>query len=171
MTIKQKRFADEYIITGNATQSYKTAGYRANNDKQASAEGIRLLQHPKVAKYIGQRLAELRDESIADQREVLEYLTAVMRREKPEHQVVTMMEEDSTWEPDEGGTMRKLVKRRERAQVVEYPAKLSDANKAAELLAKRYGLLIDRQELNGNVINVVIEDDTEPRQEDKEKEE
>ena len=42
--------------------------------------------------------------------------------------------------------------------MVEIPSKLVDANKAAELLGRRYGLFIDKQEVSG-VEQVIIVDD------------
>ena len=48
----------------------------------------------------------------------------------------------------------------ETPQIVEIPARLADANKAAELLGKRYGLYTEKVDVEGNV-GVVIVDDIE----------
>lgn len=48
LTPKQKNFADEYIITGNATQSAIKAGY---SEKYANTNASKLLQ-----KYYNQGL-------------------------------------------------------------------------------------------------------------------
>lgn len=152
MTPKQKRFGDEYLIDLNATQAAIRAGY---SKKTARVIGQENLLKPAIKEYIEKRLAEKESELIAGQDEVLKYLTSVMRREYSEHVVVTVSEKKSYYEPDANGTMRKKTEEKEEPQVVAIPAKLSDANKAAELLGKRYGLFKDSVDLNG-VIPVVI---------------
>ena len=88
LTLKQQRFADEYIISGNATESYKKAGYRANNDNIAAVEGKKLLRNPKIKPYIDERLKEIESAKTATQQEVLEYLTSVMRGEHKEQTLI-----------------------------------------------------------------------------------
>ncbi|MDY3007146.1 terminase small subunit [Anaerococcus porci] len=41
LTIKQKKFADEYIISGNATQSAIKAGYSEKTAGQTGAENLK----------------------------------------------------------------------------------------------------------------------------------
>ena len=62
VSLKQERFIEEYIHTGNATQSAIVAGYSANS---ASVQGSRLLQHKvvagiveKVKRDVGQELID-----------------------------------------------------------------------------------------------------------------
>lgn len=140
MTEKQKRFCDEYLIDLNATQAAIRAGYSVKTAAVIAAEN---LKKPNISEYIDKRMAEKEDALIAKQDEIMKYLTSVMRRELSEHVVVTTMEEHSYYKADENGTVRKHTDKRETPQVVEIPAKLSDANKAAELLGKRYGLYTD----------------------------
>ena len=59
--------------------------------------------------------------------------------------------------PDENGTMRKQTVKEEVPEIVEIPAKLSDANKAAELLGKRYGLFTDKLQLNTPNVPVILD--------------
>ena len=79
LTIKQQRFADLYIETDNATQSYIDAGYKATTRVVAEANARKLLGKYSVKKYIDNRMKELQQTTIASQEEVLEYLTKVMR--------------------------------------------------------------------------------------------
>lgn len=79
LTIKQQKFADLYIETGNATQSYVDAGYKATKREVAEANARKLLGNYSVQKYIENRMQELQQNSIASQEEVLQYLTKVMR--------------------------------------------------------------------------------------------
>ena len=148
LTAKQKRFCDEYLIDFNATQAAIRAGY---SERTAYSQGQRLLKNVEVQKYLQERMAEKEKELIADQNEVMKYLSAVMRREKTESVVVTLSKEKSVYVPDANGTMRKQTVKEEIPQVVEIPARLSDANKAAELLGKAYGIYTDKVDMDVNV--------------------
>ncbi len=72
MNARQKRFCDEYLVSGNATQ----AGY---SPKTANEQGNRLLANVSVKAYIKQQLDRLHSKRTADAREIVEYLTGVMR--------------------------------------------------------------------------------------------
>ena len=56
---RQRRFADEYIISRNATQAAIKAGY---SDKTARSIGQRLLTKVDISEYIKKRTEELFDE-------------------------------------------------------------------------------------------------------------
>ena len=155
MTAKQRMFCDEYLIDLNATQAAIRAGY---SEKTAKAIGSENLTKPYIREYIDQRLKEKEAELVANQDEVLRYLTAVMRREKKEAVVVTLKEEKSSYVPDENGTMRKQTVKKEIPRVVEIPAYLKDANKAAELLGKYYGMYTDNIEVDADMdLNITID--------------
>lgn len=81
LTVKQKAFCENYIITGNATQSYKNAGYSSNSYANLRKEGSRLLKKPEIQAYIDELMKEKDSLLIAKQDEVLEFLTATMRNE------------------------------------------------------------------------------------------
>ncbi len=156
MTEKQKRFCEEYLIDCNATQAAIRAGYSA---KTAYSIGNENLTKPEIEAYIKEKLEELQSERIADVKEVMEYLTAVMRREKTENVVVTISEEKSEYTPDDKGTMRRQTVKIEKPVVVEIPAKLTDANKAAEIKRKRYGIFKDN--ISMDVITPVFSGESE----------
>lgn len=80
LTPKQKKFADEYIKTGNATNSYMTA-YGAKV-KCAEANSSRLIRDAKVSEYIEQRNKQLDKTTIADMQEIKEFWTKICREEK-----------------------------------------------------------------------------------------
>lgn len=143
LTAKQQRFCNEYLTDLNATQAAIRAGY---SEKTARVIGQENLLKPVIKEYIAKRMEEKEKSLIADQDEVMKYLTAVMRREKTESVVVTLNKEQSKYIPDEQGTMRKQTVKEEVPEIVHIPAKLSDANKAAELLGKAYGIYTDRLE-------------------------
>lgn len=128
MTLKQQRFADEYIITGNATQSAIKAGY---SSKYANTNANKLLQNTTIKNYIDVRLSKLESEKIATQEEVLQYLTSVMRGEKTEPLLVL----------DGEGTQK----------VIQAVPNVQSRTRAAELLGKRYGTFTDRVDINAQI--------------------
>ena len=132
LTLKQKRFANEYIISGNATEAAIIAGY---SKKYANTNASKLLQNTTIKEYVDERLKDLEDKSIAKQEEVLKYLTAVMRGENQSETVVV--------ETQENGTTRA----RRFARLPEEKDRL----KAAELLGKRYGTWTDKVDINGDM--------------------
>lgn len=128
LTIKQKRFADEYIISGNAEEAAITAGY---SEKYARGNAYKLVAKSGVKSYIEERLKELDNKAIAKQEEVLQYLTSVMRGE---------LEEEVLYGIGDGVQSTRHI---------EVGAK--DRLKAAELLGKRYRLFTDKVELDADV--------------------
>lgn len=139
LTVKQEAFCMHYAQTGNALDSYYSAGYKAKNDNVAYASATRMLSNVKIQKRLQEIAQEIKSSKIADVTEIQEFLTSVMRREEKECVVVTVTEKHSYYAPDDDGTMRKFTDEIEKPQIVEIPAKLSDANKAAETLAKMQG--------------------------------
>lgn len=143
LTEKQKRFVDFYIQTGNATEAAQRAGY---SKTWARKTGSDMLKEPTIRAAIDARLAQLESESerIADTREILEFLTAVMRGEYSDEVAMNI-------------GMGKGVTR---AEKIALKVSSKDRLRAAELLAKIHGMFITRQELeiSGNV-PVVIHDD------------
>lgn len=61
LTEKQRRFADAYCETANATQAAKAAGYSA---KTAYSQGERLLKNVEIAAYIRDRMEQIANERI-----------------------------------------------------------------------------------------------------------
>ena len=76
LTEKQKRFADYYVKTGNATQSAIKAGYSKNTARFIGNEN---LTKPNIAEYIKVRNKKLESERIADMTEVKEFWSKVLR--------------------------------------------------------------------------------------------
>lgn len=151
LTVKQQRFCDEYLIDLNATQAAIRAGYSEKTARQTAAEN---LSKPYIREYINKRLAEKEAELIADQDEVLQTLTRVLRRQEMDTAVVTCKERSSGY--DENG--KKVIIEKEVPQLVRVPTKVSDLNKAAELLGKRYALFTDKVETDVDMdLNITID--------------
>jgi len=100
LTEKQKRFADYYIETGNATEAAIKAGYSQRTARFIGAEN---LTKPNIKLYIEQRLKELKDERIADATEVLQYLTSVMRGEMTETRYIAVYDKDGSFVEEREG--------------------------------------------------------------------
>ena len=140
MTDKQKRFCDEYLIDLNATQAAIRAGY---SKKTANRMGAENMSKPVIREYIEARMAEKESNLIATQDEILKYLTSVMRGES-RSEVMTIES------PDRGITKTK--------RVMKAPDE-KERLKAAELLAKRYGLLSDKVNLEVAIPVVISGED------------
>lgn len=76
LTPKQKAFAENYIIYGNATEAAKKAGYRFKN---MGPDAAKILNNPKVALYIAELMGSQDKQRVADMEEVLQFYTSVMR--------------------------------------------------------------------------------------------
>lgn len=81
LTTKQKKFCDEYIKSGNAKDAAIKAGY---SPKTAYSIGNENLNKPELKSYIEKQMKKLESKKIAGAREVLEYLSSVMRGEQTE---------------------------------------------------------------------------------------
>ena len=80
LSVKQKKFADEYIKTGNATQSY--LGVYKCKDTTARTNGATLLTNTNIQEYIAERNKKLEKSTIADMTEVKEYWSNILRKDK-----------------------------------------------------------------------------------------
>lgn len=123
MSLKQQRFADEYIISGNATQAAVKAGY---SSKYANTNASKLLQNTTIKSYIDERLARLASDKVATQEEVLTYLTSVMRGETQEQTLCSIGELGQ--------------------EVINIDVGAKDRIKAAELLGKRFRMWTEKVE-------------------------
>ena len=121
MKRERQIFADEYIISLNATQSYL-------KEDTARTNGCKLLANTNIKKYIDKRLASKEDERIMKQDEILMLLTAIARGEQTEQTLQLC-----------GDGCQKLVDK-------DIGAK--DRLKALELLGKRYGTFAENVNVN-----------------------
>ena len=116
-------FADEYIISLNATQSYLKA-YPNVTEDTARTNGCKLLANTNIKKYIDKRLASKEDERIMKQDEILMLLTSIARGEQTEQTLQLC-----------GDGCQELVDKGISAK---------DRLKALELLGKRYGTFAEK---------------------------
>lgn len=138
MTDKQQKFADEYLIDCNGTRAYKAAYPRIKKDSVAKAAGSRLLTNVNVRAYIDEQLEKISSEKIADAKEVMEYLTSVLRGQSEAEVVVVEGSGDGC---SEARRLSKAPDEKERL-------------KAAEMLGKRYGMFTEKSEVAMTVTSV-----------------
>jgi phage terminase small subunit len=136
LTPKQRKFADYYIQLGNATEAAIRAGY---SKKSARYVGSENLKKPLIEEYISKIMAEKDAERIADQDEVLAFLTQVMRGEIIEQ--VPLLDGDG---------YQRLASLDE--------AQPKDRIKAAELLGKRHSLWTENHNISGDIGVNIIDD-------------
>ena len=124
LTLKQQRFVDEYIISGNATQAAIKAGYSKKTANRIATEN---LSKPVIKTAIDKRNAEIQSEKIMDMQEVMELLASIARGETTEETVTN------------------------KGDVIETATRNSDKLKALELIGKRFGAWTDKKEISGNL--------------------
>lgn len=149
LTEKQNRWIDYYIATGNATEAARLAGYKGKNLNRVGSENL-----SKLDTVIKERLEQKADERIAKQDEILQTLTRILRREDKEVIVVTLKSRKSYY--DDNG--KKVIVETETPQAVEIPTKISDVNRAAELLGKRYAMWTDNVKHSGSAVVQIVDD-------------
>ena len=139
LTQKQKRFCDEYLIDLNATQAAIRAGYSEKNARNIASEN---LAKPNISQYIKKRLAEKEAALVADQNEVLRYLTSVMRGETQSEIVVVEGTGDGC---SEARQMQKAPDEKERLR-------------AAELLGKAHCIFTEKVEQQVDMeLNITVD--------------
>ena len=125
---KQKAFADYYIESLNATESYKMAYNCSYNT--ARTNGARLLANANIKEYIDEVMSAKNESRIASQDEILQILTDIARG-VTEEEVVQFSQLG-----EELRTTRKPT--------------IKDRMRASELLGKRYRMWVDKVEANVN---------------------
>lgn len=149
MNKRQKRFCDEYLADKNrsAKQAALNAGYSPKTAEYASRwindGGLKKPNekfNPEMRAYIDEQLERIHSEKTADAKEVMEYLTSVLRGESRAATVVVEGTGDGYSE----------------ARLINKPPDERERLKAAELIGKAYGAFNDSLNINA-VIPVVLD--------------
>ncbi|MGT2866159.1 terminase small subunit [Streptococcus fryi] len=85
MNERQRRFADEYIKTGNIEQSALKAGYSEN---YARSQSHKLLANVGIKSYIQEQMDELHKSNIMDATEALSILSEIARGKRDEEVLI-----------------------------------------------------------------------------------
>lgn len=146
LNAKEKLFADEYIINkGNAYQAALKAGYKEKTAKTAYEWLIQTLPNPtakrhlpykaELAEMIQTELDRIHSEKSADAKEVVEYLTSVLRGESESEIVVIEGTGDGC------SDARRMMKAPDEKEKL----------KAAELLGKILTMFTDKIDMNADL--------------------
>lgn len=157
LTAKQQRFADEFLIDLNATQAAIRAGY---SPKTATEQGSRLLSNVKVRAYIDGRMAEHSRRTGVNQERIIRELARIAFLDPT--QLVNM--NDATILPtssEDDTAAIASVKVKEVSgdfESIEREIRFADKLKALELLGKRYGMWIDKQQVDVQGAVQIVDD-------------
>lgn len=167
LTAKQRLFADEYIKSGNATQSAIKAGY---SPKTVRSIGQENLTKPDIKSYIDAKMAEIESHKIADAKEAMQSITAIARGETTETQA-QLNPLTGKWEKTEipADLKTRLVAWREILK--RYPladeltkAQLRKAKAEAEVAEQKAKFYKESE--NVGVTKIIFSDDLKPDVED-----
>ncbi len=145
MTPKQRKFCDEYIKTGNATQAAIKAGYSKKTAYKIGAENLR---KPQIKKYIDSKLKDISNNAIATAEETLGILTKIVRGEHTE-QVITAEGDVIDKHPDTNQIIRassEILKRYPLVQDININGNLSVSNPFENLTEEELRILASRDE-------------------------
>ena len=137
LNVRQEKFCLEYVKCGNATDAAILAGYA---EKYAGQNADKLLKNTNIQCKIRELREQMESEKIADAKEVMEYLTSVMRGQS-ESQIVVVEGSMGT------SKARKMMKNPDEKEKL----------KAADSLAKILG--ISREKIDVTASQVVLVDE------------
>lgn len=88
LNVRQEAFCLHYAKSGNATESYKAAGYKPRTENAAAVSALQLLRNPKIQARLAELAKEMESEKIASAKEIQERLTAILRMQQQQEQTV-----------------------------------------------------------------------------------
>lgn len=161
LTVKRQRFADEYLIDLNGKQAAIRAGY---SPKSAEQQASALLSNPKVRAYIDARMAQHSARTGVNQERIIRELARVAFLDPT--QLVNMdsaeITDDASADDRAAIASVKVKTMSGDVDMIEREVKFADKLKALELLGKRFGMWIDKQQVDVNGV-VQIVDNVPPK--------
>lgn len=149
LTNKQQRFVDEYLIDLNATQAAIRSGYSPKTAKEIGAEN---LSKPNIRTRIDERMAELSKRTGVNQERIMRELARIAFVNPTE--VIDMNSATVLSNASEDDTAAiASVKVKEVSgdfESIEREVRFADKIKALELLGKRFGMWVDKQQIDVN---------------------
>lgn len=155
LTPKQRRFVAEYLIDLNATEAAKRCGY---SEKTARSQGSALLTIPDISKAVADAQARQLNRSDLTAARVLEELRRLAFADtrgffddagnlKPIHQLTA----------EQGSQLAGIEVIKKNAEAGDghidtvHKIKLWDKTRSLEMLCKRFGLLVERLDMQGGI--------------------
>lgn len=137
MNERQKHFADEYIISKNATQSAIKAGY---SEKTSYSIGQRLLKKVEISEYIKKRTEEQFNERSMSIAEALAISASIARGEPQKRYSRKVMKSN-------GEEIEEVVSG-------EYTPNIEDRQRSIDHILKVSGAYLERKEIDvqGSVV-------------------
>ena len=140
LNTRQQRFADEYIISGNAEQSALRAGYSEN---YARGQSYKLLANVGIQEYMKEKTRQLQIEKHLSMEEALA-ITASIAKGEPQRFSSKVIN------PKTGETLQE--------EVNEYSAGFKERNQALEHFYKINAAFIDKQQVQNIETPTFIDD-------------
>lgn len=137
---RQLAFADEYIITGNATQSAIKAGY---SEKYANTNASKLLQNTTIKSYIEQKIKEIQVNKHLSMEEALAITASIAKGEPQRFEVIKR-------DP----FTNEVIER----EISEYSAGFKERNQALEHYYKINAAFVDKQKVEVTEAPTFIDD-------------
>jgi len=137
---RQLAFADEYIITGNATQSAIKAGY---SEKYANTNASKLLQNTTIKSYIEQKIKEIQVNKHLSMEEALAITASIAKGEPQRFEVIKR-------DP----VTNEVIER----EISEYSAGFKERNQALEHYYKINAAFVDKQKVEVTEVPTFIDD-------------
>ncbi len=138
MTDKQKLFAEQYSIDFNLIRAYMAAYPNCKNIDAAVRGAEKILKKDEVKCYL-EKCAKMKHKNIAEEDEVMAYLTSVMRGEEKDEIAIRTG--------------------RDCQEIAQIKPDTKDRMKAAELLAKRYCLGEEKDFIQSVIIREDLNDE------------
>lgn len=137
---RQLAFADEYIITGNATQSAIKAGY---SEKYANTNASKLLQNTTIKSYIEQKIKEIQVNKHLSMEEALAITASIAKGEPQRFEVIKR-------DP----FTNEVIER----EISECSAGFKERNQALEHYYKINAAFVDKQKVEVTEVPTFIDD-------------
>jgi len=157
LTPKQQRFADEWLIDMNGTAAAIRAGYSV---KSAEVTASKLLRNPKVRAYIDERMAEHSRRTGVTQERIIRELAriAFLDPTKLVNMDTAELLDDASEDDRAAIAAIKVKTISGDMEMVEREVRFADKIKALELLGKRFGMWIDKQQVDVQGAVQIIDD-------------
>ena len=143
LTLKQQKFIDEYIISGNATEAYKKAYPNVKKDETAAQAGSRMLRNVKVAAELANRVKEAKDGRIMDVQEALAISSSIARGE-------VQRSYSKQYDRVEGKVIKEVD--------YEFAPAIEERQRSLEHILKVNGAFLDRKEITGDIAVTFVDD-------------
>lgn len=158
LTPKQERFVEEYLIDLNATQAAIRAGY---SPRSADKIGSELLGKTRVRAHVEERMAELSRRTGVTQERIIRELAKIAFLDPTDVVNIDRATLKRGASSDDTAAIASVKVKQIPTQdgmAVEREIRFADKIRALELLGKRFGMWVDKQEVDMNAQVQIVDD-------------